>query len=211
MGESFTDDIQHPLKRVLIQPVGGADKQLLDSGLGRTRGGADISAFGIYRNQAPAHQGLAFRGDDFVDDCMTVRPLLVDARQKYVADREFSVRRQLAAEFSSGYLAEESVGQANQDAGAIAGIGFESAAAAVIHARIDMEGVEHDLVAGPALDIRHQADAAGILFQRGVIKTCLFGISDCRRQLAHGMSVRSRLKFTPGTDHLAWDHSYDRA
>ena len=68
---------------------------------------------------------------------------------------------------------EEAVRQRGEDAGAVAGVHFRAARAAMIDVAEHGRGVDQDLVAALALDVRDEADAAGVVLEGGVVETDL--------------------------------------
>ena len=64
--------------------------------------------------------------------------------------------------------------QGHQDTGSVTGVGLETTASTVVHAGIEVIGIEHDLVAGNPLDVGYKPNATGILLIGGVIQS-LFG------------------------------------
>ena len=62
------------------------------------------------------------------------------------------------------------MGQGHQDAGAVTGVGFESTAATVAHAGINMMGIQHDLVTGLPLNVGDKTDTTGILFHGWIVQ-----------------------------------------
>ena len=63
--------------------------------------------------------------------------------------------------------AEEAVGDLDQDAGAVAGVGLGARRAAVLEVAERADAHRHDLVAGPALDVDDERDAAGVVLEGG--------------------------------------------
>ena len=65
------------------------------------------------------------------------------------------------------------MGHAGEDSGAIAGVGFAAAGAAVVHVFEHGEGVVDDGMGGPAFDVGDEADAAGVVFVVGGVESRL--------------------------------------
>ena len=78
--------------------------------------------------------------------------------------------RQLKADFR-GLAREEAVRNLNQDASAVAGARIGANRTAVFEVAQNVDGVVDDLMAFLALDIGNEADAAGIFFERRIVKT----------------------------------------
>jgi hypothetical protein len=58
----------------------------------------------------------------------------------------------------------------NEDARAVTGIDLAAAGAPVEEVLEHLQGLAHDGVRAPALDVHHEADAAGIVLVGGVVK-----------------------------------------
>ena len=86
-------------------------------------------------------------------------------------------------------LAEEPVRNLDQDAGAVAGQRVGADRAAVGQVLQDLQALLDDGVALRALDVRDEADAAGVVFVGRVVETLLagsVGMAVDGRHLAHG-------------------------
>ena len=73
----------------------------------------------------------------------------------------------------SGTLLEERVRRLDEDAGAVAGIGFAAAGAAVLQVMQDLDGLLNDVVRLAALDVDDEADAAGVVLELRIVKPLL--------------------------------------
>jgi len=80
-------------------------------------------------------------------------------------------------EVGRAVLGEEPVGELEQDARAVTGVGLAAAGAAVIQVHQDGEGLLDDIVRTLALHLANEADAAGVVLKLGVVKTLFFGKS----------------------------------
>ncbi len=174
MGKALADDVQLALEGFLVQPVSSPYKQLLDLWLRHARCRADVCAVGINRHHAPAQQGLAFFGDNLVDGIAAEFTLFADLWQEDVADRVLALFWQCGGQLLTGNVGKKGVGQRHQDTGAVTGVGFKATAAAVIHARVQVIGVQHDLMTGATFNVCNKTDAAGVFFTRRVIESVLF-------------------------------------
>ena len=105
-------------------------------------------------------------GNDALDD---VAPGGL-ARHEQRADRVVAGLGQLEADLG-GLALEEGVRNLHQNAGAVAGARIGADRAAVFEIAENAERVGDDLVRFPALDVGDEADAAGILFQAGIVET----------------------------------------
>ena len=74
-------------------------------------------------------------------------------------------------------LAQECIRHLQEDAGAVAGIGFTAAGAAMVEVDQDGQRLLDDLVGLFPLDVGDEADAAGIVFELGIVEPLLFGCS----------------------------------
>ena len=68
---------------------------------------------------------------------------------------------------------EERVGHLQQHAGAIAGVGLAAAGAAVVEVLQHLDRLLQDLVRLAALDVDHEADAAGVVLEPGIVEALL--------------------------------------
>ena len=192
MGETLANHIQLALEIFLAETTGSTDEQLLDLRLRHARRRAHIGTLGIDGYLAPAYEVLTFFHDDGIDDLATLFALGLVLGQEDIADGVMPGCRQLGAELFLGYLVEKTVGQGHQDAGAIAGIGFEPAAAAMVHPGVQVVGIQHDLVAGFSLYIGDKSNTAGIFLKGRVVQSSLFGEAKSQRFLdffAHSKSL----------------------
>jgi hypothetical protein len=72
-----------------------------------------------------------------------------------------------------GDLDEEVVGESGEDAGAVTGVDFATAGAAVVHVLEHGEGVADDVVGFFALDVGDEANAAGVVLEPGIVEAHL--------------------------------------
>ncbi len=144
-----------------------ADEHLHVGRLRRLDGFAERGIVG--RHIAPAQQrqlfGLDLVGDDALDD---FAPGLFPRHEKR-ADRVVAGLRQRKAEVLR-LAREEGVRNLHQDAGAVAGARIGADSAAMFEIAENADRVGDDLMRFLALDIGDEADAAGILLQRQVVK-----------------------------------------
>ena len=165
----LAQDVELALELVLgLCRAVAADEHLHVRGLGRLDGFAERGIVGRHVAPAEQHQslGLDLVGDDALDDFAPRRFL----RHEQRADRVVAGLRQLEADL--GRLArEEGVRNLHQNAGAVAGARIGADRAAMLEVAENAERVGDDLMRLLALDIGDEADAAGILFQRGIVKT----------------------------------------
>ena len=174
MRAALADQVELTFEIITPDPVGGGNEQLLHMRLRLSRGGADIGTIGIDRQFTPAQELLALLGDDLLDDLLAARARAFIHRQKHVTGGVPALFRQFHTEVLFCNPAQKFIRQAGQDAGAVTGVGFTAAAAAVYHALQDMVSIEHDLVTGFTLDMSHETDATTVLLLRRIVKTLFF-------------------------------------
>ncbi len=188
--------------------LAGADEHLKVIGLGR----GDIRGLrqrGIVdRHFAEAKETLPLIDDHLLDDRLVVGDPGLVARHEEVADGIFADLRQGDA-LLGHLLAEEAVGNLHQHAGAIAHqrIGADSAAMGKVFQ--DEQPVAHDLVRLLALHMGDEADAAGIVFVAGIVKTLTFGATtgSCFGFGRHGGKLSDRCTIKRYGRHLRHSRS----
>ena len=62
------------------------------------------------------------------------------------------------------------MGNLEQQARAVAAVAVAARRAAMFEVREDLEGLDDDLVRGAALDVDDEAEAAGVVFERGIVE-----------------------------------------
>ena len=73
----------------------------------------------------------------------------------------------------AGDQLQELVRQLDQNAGAVAGIGLATAGAAVVQVQQHLQGLLNDGVGLPALDVDHEAHAAGLVLELRIVQALL--------------------------------------
>ena len=167
--DRLAQDVELALE--IIVGLGGAvaaDEHLHAGGFGRLDGDAERGVVGRHVAPAEQHQPLVLDlvGDDALDDVTPRRFLGHEQR----ADRVIAGLRQLEADLG-GLAREEGVRDLHQDAGAVAGARVGADRAAMFEVAQDADRIRDDLMRFLALDVGDEADAAGILFEREVVKT----------------------------------------
>jgi hypothetical protein len=167
----FADDVQLALERQLIRDRRIATHEHLPhERLARLRGVAEHRV--VARDGAPAEHGLAFGLHDLLEalfDASTQRRI---ARQEHDAAAIRARLRQLDARFLARF-GEEPVRHLDQHAGAVAAVFLGAAGAAVIEIHEDLQALLQDAVGLAALDVDHEADAAGVVLERRVVQALL--------------------------------------
>ena len=180
VARGFADDVELALQRVGDgDPGAAADEDLADSRLDALHRMAESLV--VAGHIAPAEQHLAFVLDgalDFVFACKARGGLL---RQEHHADAVFAHRRQRYV-LLGHLLAEELVRDLYEDPRAVAGQRVCAHSATMREVLEDREPLLDDGMALGALDVRHKADATGVMFVGRVVQTLGFG----RMSVCHG-------------------------
>jgi len=143
------------------------DEHLADHRLDRLHRFAEHR--GVARHVPPAEQDLAFVLDRPLDLVLAREPRRRLLGQEHRADAVLARGRQGHAPFSH-LFAEQAIRDLDQDAGAVARLGIGTHRPAVGEVFEDEQPLLDDLVALAALDVRDEADAAGVVFAGGVIE-----------------------------------------
>jgi hypothetical protein len=136
----------------------------------------------VDRHVAPAQQDLAFGLDRALHLLLTGQAAGVLLGQEDHADAVFARRRQGHA-LLGHFFAVQRVRQLDQDAGAVAHELVGTDRPPVVQVFKNLQALLHDGVRLLALDVRHKADAAGIVLVGRVVQTgsMQFGFFGCRR------------------------------
>ena len=177
--DRLAQDVEPALEMIFVDRRARlADEDLHMHGLGRNDRLAKRRIVG--RHVAPAEDLQAFLlGHVLVDLADGVAPRLV-ARQEQVADAVFSGRGQLEAELLC-LAGEKLVRHLHQDAGAVAHARIGADRAAMFEIAENLNRVGDDLMRLLSLDVGDEADAAGILVERGIVETLRGRDSGVRR------------------------------
>src|SRR5262249_9141401 len=89
--------------------------------------------------------------------------------QKHQSRAVAARRRQGQAE-PDRLLAEELVWHLDEDAGAVAGVGFAAARAPVQQVDEDLQGLTDYRVRAPSINLNDKPDAAGVVLEVGVVE-----------------------------------------
>jgi hypothetical protein len=165
---ALADNVEFAFEsHVVFQRAAPGDEDLADKRLGRFGGGAQRGIVG--GDRAPADDFQAFLFDDFLKCPFASLAFGRVLRQENEAGAVLAGLGQLeTAPFA--LLLKESMGHLDQDARAVAGVGFATARAAMVEVAEHLEGLLDDLMRFPAFDIHHETDAAGFVFEPGVIE-----------------------------------------
>ena len=166
---NLADDEELALKRIGHHHTGAApDKHLPDHRLDFARRIGDVGI--VHRHVAPAEQHLPLVLDRTLDLVFAGQTRCRLARQKHHADPVLpglGERHALLGHF----FAEEAIGNLNQDAGAVAELRVEARRAAMREVAQNRHALLDDRVRLPPLDVRDEADAAGVVLVCRVVQT----------------------------------------
>ena len=165
------DHVELALERVLVVLQLGrrGDHELLD--VRREPVGGDADVVLLHRDVAPRHDALALRLDGVGEELLELVPALLVLGQEAHRHAVPAGGRQARAD----QPAQQLVGQLEQHARAVAGVGVGARRAAVLQV---LEGGDRPLdrlVAGVAAQPRDERDAAGIVLVRGVVEADRLG------------------------------------
>ncbi len=164
--DAATQQIQRPLQRLALQPVGGGQHDLLDLGPGG--GGALAQHLDARRHLAPAVQpepgGQNLALDDGAGNLLSA---LIQTRQEDHADGQRTGARLMARIADLGV--EEGARQADQYARAVAGLAVSIDRAPMPDGLQRLEGQIDDHAARSPVDGGDQSDTAGIALRARVI------------------------------------------
>ncbi len=176
--------VLRPLAQAERPPVEGhpaAAGQRCDEQLGQMRqhgARARTAVRGVVRNVAPAQHGQALERGDPLDRGHRGGPAGSVAGQEHHPGRVAARIRQP----ESAGVAEHLVGDLGQDPGPIAGFRVAALRSPVIQVPQHGEGLGHDLVAAATGQVRHEADAAGVVLVTAVVETLDSGGCSRRHQ-----------------------------
>ena len=167
MAGLLANDVELAFQRLLVDAVRAArDEDLPDDRLDIL--GALRQAGVVGRHVAPAEQQLAFAGHRALDLLLARHARRRLLRQKHHADAVLSERRQREPLPAAG-AAQECVGKLDQDARAVALQRVGAGRAAVGKILEDLQALRDDRMAGLALDVRDEPQAAGIVLVRRIV------------------------------------------
>ena len=165
----LADDVQLALERVGDGDLGpAADEHLADHRLDLARRLSEVGA--VDRHVPPAEEHLALVLDRALDLVLAGEARGRLPRQEHHPDAVLTDRRE-GDPGARELLAEELVGDLDQDAGAVGELRVVPDRTPVGQVLEDQQALLDQLVALPALDVRDEADAAGVVFVRRVVET----------------------------------------
>ncbi len=172
VGGALANDEQLPLKRHIIGNLRIApDENLPHERLGRPRRFAQRAI--VPGHIAPADDVLALFGANLAENLLAFLPLMgVGGKIDYAgAVMALGGKINLAL---GAHLFQKGVGHLYQNPGAVPGVYFAPARAAVVKIQEDGQGLGDDFVGLPAFDIDNESHAARIMLELRIIKA-LFG------------------------------------
>ncbi len=168
----LADDVELALQRVGHDDVGAAaDEDLADDGLFRAHGRAHRH-LAVDRHVAPAQQHLALGLHGALQFLLAGQARGLFLGQEDHADAVFAGWGQRDA-LARHLGAIKVIGDLDQDARAVAHQLVGAHRAAVVEVLEDLQALLHDGMRLRALDVRHEADATGVVFTRRVVEPVL--------------------------------------
>ena len=166
---ALADHVQLALEVELVGDRGIApDEHLAHEGLAGSGGFAEHPVRHLHR--APAEHLLALGLHDLLEALLDQAPHGRVPGQEDDAAAVLTGRRQRKARLAAHFLVE-GVRHLDQHAGAIAGVGFRTAGAAMIEILQDLQRLLQDPMRPAALDVDDETDAAGIVLEARVVES----------------------------------------
>ena len=165
---TLAQQVQAPLQRILHHHVlAPSDEELTDDGFGVAHQRRHRHV-GIHRHVTPAQHHQAFIAHGALQLLLTGGARSRFTRQEDHAHAIFARWRQRHA-LGSHLLAQQCIRNLQQHPGPVTEQRIGPGGAAMVEVEQDAQPVLHDLVALAALDVCHEADAAGIVLVDGVV------------------------------------------
>ena len=183
--DALADHVERPLeaRRGVItgqRRIAPHEELLEDRGHRRGRGADGVEP---RRHGPPANHGLAFLAHDAFDQAAQGRAGRIGRGQEDEARAVGAGRRQI----ERGDVPQERVGHLQKDAGAVPRVGIGARGAAMFQVDEQVECLAHDGMRTVALDVGHEADAAGIMLVAGPIQPRLCLGTRARPRLVAGI------------------------
>ena len=170
---ALADDVERTFEgHVVGQRRVAADEHLAHERLAGLGGLAEGGI--VRRHRAPAEEGLPLGLHDALEALLDLAADGRVAREENDAGAILAGRGQREARLLAD-LGKELVRDLQEHAGAVAGVGFAAGGAAVVEVGQDLQRLLQDRVGLAPLQVRHKADAAGIVFKRRIVKSLLAG------------------------------------
>ncbi len=168
VGDDLAYDEEPALKFILVGEAGrAADEDLLRDRLNRLHAFAESRI--VDRHVAPAEHGLAFGGDDLLDDLAHLAARRGVARHEELADRVMAGPRQAESELGA-FRREKPVRDLGQNSAAIAERRIGPDGATMVEIDQDLQTLLEDVVRLVVLQMRHEANTAGVMLLGGVVE-----------------------------------------
>ena len=164
MLDTLAGDVDPTLESGVLES-GSRHERLPERRFDPCRMGADHRI--VDRNLTPSEDIEALGGEDRLDGGLGPRHACIIAGQECKTRRVMTDRRKVEIDD----LAEKCVGDLDQDAGTIAGVDLGPSRTTMIHVAKRADAHADDLVAPLALHVHDETDAAGIMFESGVVET----------------------------------------
>ena len=148
----------------------------------------------------------AFFAHDALENAFALQALVLLHRQEDHADAVLAGCGQREAELRA-FAREELVRDLDQDAGAVAGFRIAAAGAAMRQVDEDLNALLDDVVAFVAADVGDEADAAGIVLMRRIVKPLRRRETVFRVETASSWTSSERLVSFRGSSfraHIGW-------
>jgi hypothetical protein len=172
---------RHPLQGHADQPTGRTGDEELAEARHRAARGV-TQQVGVDRQVPPADDPQLLLGGDLLDAPLGLLDGLVGAGDERRAGGIAGRGRQVEV----ADLAEEPVGDLQQDAGAVSGVLLRAVGAAVVEVAQRRQRLHHDLVAGPTSHGGHEGDPTRVVLVLAVVQP--LGRRDCSHGAPHPSS-----------------------
>ena len=181
---ALADDIELALEGLGIGRVGAAlDEHLAHERFARASRLAEHRVVGGYRSASEID--LPFGLHDACEGLLEPAPLRRVARHEDESAGVLAgLRERDVCLLGSGL--QEAVRHLHQHTRAVAGVDLAATGASVVEVLQDLDRVAQDLVGLTALDVHHEADAAGIALELGIVEALLAGAGGADRGSADG-------------------------
>ena len=143
------------------------DEQLCEVRRHRKRGRADVRLLGVDRDIAPAENDEVLLFGNAFDLLHCLGAFFGLKRKECDSRRVVSTFRKVELDDST----QELVRQLQQDASTVTRGGLGAGGAAVLQVGQRCQGIAHDAVGTPALDVGHHGDTTGVALISRVVKT----------------------------------------
>ena len=192
---------RQPLQRHAADPRGPPGDEQLGERRHHAAGGRAERGV-VDRHLAPAEDGEALLLGDLLDPTAGLGDLVGVTRQERGADGVRPGRGEVEVDD----VAQEGVGDLEQDARPVTGVDLGAGGAAVVEVAERRERLRHDVVAGLARQRGHHRDAAGVLLVARVVEP--LRCREARRELVCRGHWFSRRRLRHRETRSGWDHDW---